>query len=83
MEIIILGTGCTKCKNLEEATRQAVKELEIDAVVSKEEDIVNIMNYGIMQTPGLVINGKVVLQGKLPTNPQLKELISSNYQGTK
>jgi small redox-active disulfide protein 2 len=83
MEIIILGTGCTKCKNLEEATRQAVKELQIDAVVSKEEDIVNIMNYGIMQTPGLVINGKVVLQGKLPTNPQLKELISSNYQVTK
>lgn len=75
MEIIVLGTGCAKCKNLEAATKQAVSELQIDAQIIKEEDIVKIMQYGIMQTPGLVINGKVVLSGKLPSNPQLKELI--------
>lgn len=78
MDIIVLGTGCAKCKNLEAATRQAVDDLKIDAKVSKEEDIVKIMQYGVMQTPGLVINGKVVSTGKVLTNPQLKELITKN-----
>lgn len=78
MEIIVLGTGCAKCKNLEAATTQAVSELQIDAQIIKEEDIVKIMQYGVMQTPGLVINGKVVLSGKLPSNPQLKEIILKN-----
>ncbi len=78
MEITILGTGCAKCKNLEAATKQAVVEMGIDATVSKEEDIVKIMQYGVMQTPGLVINGKVVSQGRLLTNPQLKEIIEKN-----
>ena len=78
MEIIVLGTGCAKCKNLEAAARQAVQDLDIDATVIKEEDIVKIMQYGIMQTPGLVINGKVVSSGKVLTNPQLKELIIKN-----
>jgi len=79
MEIIILGTGCIRCKNLEAATRQAVIEMGINADISKEEDIVKIMQYGVMQTPGLVINGKVVSQGRLLTNPQLKEIIQK-YQ---
>lgn len=78
MEIIVLGTGCAKCKNLETATKQAITDLEIDAQVIKEEDIVKIMEYGVMQTPGLVINGKVVLSGKIPSNPQLKEIILKN-----
>ncbi len=66
MEIIILGTGCPKCKTLEKLTRDTVQELGITASVSKEEDIVKIINYGIMHTPGLVINGKVVLSGRVP-----------------
>lgn len=78
MEIIVLGTGCAKCKNLEAATKQAIIDLELVATVTKEEDIVKIMQYGVMQTPGLVINGKVVLSGKIPSNPQLKELIIKN-----
>ncbi|MDA3929276.1 MAG: thioredoxin family protein [Prolixibacteraceae bacterium] len=78
MEIKILGTGCSKCKNLEKATLQAIQELSIEASVIKVEDIVEIMQYGVMQTPGLVINGKVVLTGKLPSNPKLKELILTN-----
>jgi small redox-active disulfide protein 2 len=78
MEIIILGTGCAKCKNLEAATKQAVAEMGIEATISKEEDIVKIMQYGVMTTPGLVINGKVVSQGRLLTNPQLKEIIEKN-----
>lgn len=78
MEIIILGTGCVRCKNLEMATRQAIVEMGIDANVSKEEDIVKIMEFGVMQTPGLVINGKVVSSGRLLTNSQIKEIIAKN-----
>lgn len=78
MEIKILGTGCTKCKTLESATREAVAELGITADVRKEEDIMKIMGYGIMQTPGLVINGKVVSSGRVLTAAEIKELISKN-----
>jgi len=78
MKITILGTGCPKCRTLEKVTREAVTELGIDATISKEEDIVNIMNYGIMHTPGLVINGKVVLIGQVPSVNQVKELINRN-----
>jgi len=78
MEIKILGTGCPKCKTLEKVTREAVKELSLDADISKEEDIINIMNYGIMHTPGLVINGKVVLSGQVPSFNQVKEILIKN-----
>ncbi len=77
MEIKVLGTGCANCKNLEAATRKAVEELGIDASVVKEEDIMKIMGYGIMRTPGLVIDEKVVLSGRVPSVSELKELISN------
>lgn len=78
MEIIILGTGCPKCKTLEKATREIVAELNIEANISKEEDIMKIMNYGVMNTPGLVINDKVVFSGRVPSTADLKELITKN-----
>ena len=56
----------------------AVAELDIAADVSKVEDIVKIMGYGIMHTPGLVINGKVVLSGRLPSTEEVKEIIIKN-----
>lgn len=64
MNIVILGTGCSKCKILEKVTREVVNEMGIPAIVSKEEDIIKIMSYGIMHTPGLVINDRVVLSGR-------------------
>ncbi|MEA3479579.1 MAG: thioredoxin family protein [Bacteroidota bacterium] len=76
MEIKILGTGCSKCNILEKATRETVDELGISANISKEEDILRIMEYGIMRTPGLVINEKVVLSGRVPTNKELKKLLT-------
>lgn len=76
MEIKVLGTGCANCKNLEKAVKIAVEELGIDAIVSKEEDIVKIMGYGIMRTPGLVIDEKVVLSGRVPSTNELKEIIA-------
>lgn len=78
MEIKVLGTGCSKCKTLDKATRQAVEELNIQASIEKVEDIQKIMEYGIMQTPGLVINGKIVVSGKVPKISELKDIISQN-----
>jgi small redox-active disulfide protein 2 len=78
MDIKVLGTGCAKCKTLEMATRQAVAELSLDAVIEKIEDIQKIMIYGIMSTPGLVINNKVVLSGQVPKVSELKEILIKN-----
>ena len=78
MEIKVLGTGCAKCKSLEKVTRKAVDELNLDATVTKVEDIQKIMEYAVMRTPALVIDEKVVLSGQLPKVAELKELISNN-----
>lgn len=78
MEIKILGTGCANCKTLEKLTINALAEMNIAANVEKVEDITKIMSYGIMRTPGLVINGKVVLTGKVPSIKELKEIIETN-----
>ncbi len=75
MKIIILGTGCPKCNTLEKVTRDAVKDLGIEAEISKEQDIIKIMSYGVRHTPGLVINGKVVLSGQLPGELRIKEIL--------
>lgn len=78
MEIKILGTGCPKCKALEKTARDAVEELGVEAQISKVDDIVKILGYGIMHTPGLVINEKVVLSGRLPSVKEVKEIILKN-----
>jgi small redox-active disulfide protein 2 len=75
MEIKILGTGCTKCKALEKATINALAELDIAANVSKVEDIMQIMNYGIISTPALVIDEKVVIKGRVPSKEEIKKLL--------
>lgn len=65
MKIEILGTGCTKCKALEEAAKQAVAKVGGFHSVEKVEDIQKIMDYGVVSTPGLVIDGEVKSTGKL------------------
>ena len=76
MEIKILGTGCSKCKTLEEITRKVVKDNYIDANITKVEDIVEIMKYNIMTTPALVIDGKVVVKGRIPSEKEIKQLLT-------
>ena len=76
MEITVLGPGCPKCKSLEKMVTDKVSELGIDATVRKEEDIIKIMSYGILSTPGLVIDGKVVMSGRLPSNNELTDLLT-------
>lgn len=78
MNIKVLGSGCVKCKKLFQLVEKAVNELGLDATVVKEEDIYKIMQYGVMQTPGLVINDKVIVSGRLPGFNELKELLTKN-----
>jgi small redox-active disulfide protein 2 len=75
--IKVLGPGCTNCKNLERVTREAVNELGVDATIEKVEDYALIMGYGIMSTPGLVIDEKVVASGRVPKTAEIKKLITA------
>lgn len=78
MEIKVLGTGCPKCRQLEQTVYEAIKDMETKPTVVKEEDIARIMNYGVMRTPALVINEKVVLSGRVPSVKEVIELIEKN-----
>jgi small redox-active disulfide protein 2 len=76
MEIKVLGPGCFNCQKLEEMVKVALKELGITASVVKVTDIGEIAKHGVLSTPGLVVNGKVVCSGKpIPTMDQIKALI--------
>ncbi len=78
MDIRVLGTGCFKCKTLEANVLEAVKEMNIPADVIKVTEIDKIMEYDIMMTPGLVINGKVKVSGKVPSKDEIKKLITES-----
>jgi small redox-active disulfide protein 2 len=75
MKIAILGMGCATCNKLEDTVRLAVKETGIDAQIEHVTDIKQIMAYGVMTTPALVIDDKVVAAGKLPTLAEIKKMI--------
>jgi len=81
INIKILGTGCPKCKTLEKLTTEVVTENSFDAEISKVEDIVQIMNYGVMGTPGLVVNEKVLISGRVPSKEEIKKLIEKQING--
>ena len=76
MKIEVLGTGCPKCMSVEQNVKKALEELSVQADVQKVTDIQQIIQRGVMSTPALVIDGKVVLQGKNPSVDQLKHLIT-------
>ena len=76
MEIKVLGSGCAKCKKLEEVVRKVVKDSGIDAVVTKVDDITEIMKFNIMTTPALVVDGKVVSKGRIPSVDEIKQFIT-------
>ena len=75
MIIQVLGTGCSRCKNLYEIATRAVQETGVDALVEKVEDIEKIMAYDILMTPGLVIDGYVKVAGRVPSLEEVKKLI--------
>jgi len=75
MDIKILGKGCPKCKALERNTEEALKELGISTNIEKVQDIDKIMEYDIMFTPALVVNGKVKISGKVATKDEIKKIL--------
>ena len=75
LDIKILGPGCPRCYEVEKRTKEVLEDLKLDANVEKVSDLKKIMEYKIMATPGLVINGKVVCSGKIPAKSQIKEWI--------
>lgn len=75
MEIKVLGTGCAKCKQAKALAAEVIKELKLDATVVEVTDIATIMGYGVMSTPGIVINEKVVGSGGVPSKQQMVQLI--------
>lgn len=72
MKIEILGTGCSKCKALEENVKKAVAQAGVFAQVEKVEDVMKIMEYNVVSTPGLVIDGEVKSTGKLLNSEEIK-----------
>jgi small redox-active disulfide protein 2 len=77
MHVKILGSGCANCVNLEKAARQAVDELGLEATFEKVTDYADIAAYGIMRTPGLVVDEQVLLSGRVPTTGQVKDLLTA------
>ncbi len=75
MEIKILGTGCPNCKTLENRVRRVITKNNIDARITKVNDIIDIMSYNIMATPALVIDEKVIVKGRVPSENEILGLI--------
>ena len=75
MKIQILGTGCPKCKKLGELVDQAAKELGIAYELEKVTEVAKIVDFGVMSTPALAIDGKLVLAGHIPSYEKIKELL--------
>ena len=80
MTIKALGPGCVNCKTQERRTQETVEQLALKATVVKAEDYQRIMSYGIMSTPGLVVDERVVSQGRVPAVEAIKVLIQQSHQ---
>ncbi|HPR91025.1 MAG TPA: thioredoxin family protein [Synergistaceae bacterium] len=75
MKIQILGTGCPKCKKLGELADQAAKEMGLEFEIEKVTGIADIMEFGVMTTPALAVDGKVLSAGHVPSYEKVKELL--------
>lgn len=75
VKIEVLGTGCMKCKRLMKNVEKAVKELGIDAEIVKVDDIVEIMDRGVMLTPALAVDGEMMISGRVADVKELKEIL--------
>ena len=76
MEIKILGPGCAKCNTLDKLTREVVEKNGITANITKVDDIMEIMKYGVMSTPALVVDEKVVVKGRVPSSDEIRQLLT-------
>ncbi|MFR9619881.1 MAG: thioredoxin family protein [Rikenellaceae bacterium] len=76
MDIKVLGTGCAGCKALEATIREVVAEINLDATVTKVEDMMMIMSYNVMRTPAVVVDGKVVSSGKKLSASEVRAILT-------
>ncbi len=81
MNIKVLGVGCANCKRLHQMVLHVLKQEGMIATVDYITDIVKISEYGLMKTPGLVINNQVVLSGRVPTMDEVKNLLQNHFKG--
>ena len=79
MRIEVLGPGCPKCDLLVQRTREAVRELGVDATVEKVTDLATMVRYGVMVTPALVVDGSVRLMGRVPSTREITGLLGLEY----
>jgi small redox-active disulfide protein 2 len=75
MQLLVIGPGCTKCRTLAQFTEQAVKELGVQAEITKVTDLKQIMALGVMMTPALAVNGNIKVTGKVPSIPEIKAIL--------
>lgn len=75
MEIKVLGPGCKNCVKLEENTKKALESLGLEANVTKVTEYNDILSYGVMRTPALVVDGKVVVSGQVPNAKAIEKLL--------
>ena len=78
MLIKILGPGCKNCANLEKATRQAVADLGVQATIEKVTDYAQIASYGVLRTPGLVVDEQLLVSGRVPDAKEIAALLSAS-----
>lgn len=78
IKIKVLGPGCANCKRLEQIARQEVENLGLTAEIEKVTDFGQMMAYGVMSTPGLVIDEKVVSYGRIPTNEEVTNWLTAS-----
>ena len=76
MEIIILGTGCSKCKTTYDRVAKVLADTNNTAILKKEEDILEIVKYNIMSLPAVVVDGEVKIKGYVPTEEEIKQIIN-------
>lgn len=75
MEIKVLGPGCAKCKSTYHVIEKVLKENQVEATLTKVDDIMEIMNYNVMTTPAVVVDGVVKLKGQVPTESDVKKML--------
>lgn len=75
MEIKVLGPGCAKCKSTYHVIEKVLKEIQVEATLTKVDDIMEIMNYNVMTTPAVVVDGVVKIKGQVPTEGDVKKIL--------
>lgn len=75
MEIKVLGPGCAKCKSTYHVIEKVLKENQVEATLTKVDDIMEIMNYNVMTTPAVVVDGVVKIKGQVPTEGDVKKIL--------